>query len=312
MTTETATEREPAPLPQIDRIAAAVDCYPEGDDAAVLATAIARATGADLLLVTIEPELELMLPGANWRRMRRETERMLARTRASFAPDARFSIDRDLSAARGIKRVIGMAHRQLLVCGSGRRGRTGEVFMGPTTRQLLDRGRCAVAIAPRGLSEQAELKLRRIGVGFDGEAEARAALSMGVAMAAGCGAELVVRGVVDDQIPALGWPNLWAKPFRDAWREAMADAVKSLRQQIENATGGLPGHVSVEVKRDVPSASLCEFSDEVDLLVVGSRRWGPIARLLLGGTGEALVHGARCSLLIVPRQSPRTDLVTER
>jgi nucleotide-binding universal stress UspA family protein len=26
-----------------------------------------------------------------------------------------------------------------------------------------------------------------------------------------------------------------------------------------------------------------------------------MARLLLGGTGEALVHGAQCSLLIVPR-----------
>jgi nucleotide-binding universal stress UspA family protein len=35
--------------------------------------------------------------------------------------------------------------------------------------------------------------------------------------------------------------------------------------------------------------------------VVGSRRWGPVARLLLGSTGEALLHDARCSALIVPR-----------
>jgi hypothetical protein len=31
------------------------------------------------------------------------------------------------------------------------------------------------------------------------------------------------------------------------------------------------------------------------------RRWGPLARLVLGGTGERLAHGAQCSLLIVPR-----------
>jgi nucleotide-binding universal stress UspA family protein len=38
-----------------------------------------------------------------------------------------------------------------------------------------------------------------------------------------------------------------------------------------------------------------------DLLVIGSRRWGALAGLLLGGTGEALAHGAYCSLLFVPR-----------
>ena len=67
----------------------------------------------------------------------------------------------------------------------------------------------------------------------------------------------------------------------------MDDAVRSLHQQIESAAGGLAAPVSVQVKRDVPSASLLEFSGEVDLLVVGSRRWGPIARLLLGGTGKS-------------------------
>ncbi|HEY6522837.1 MAG TPA: hypothetical protein VIY10_03655 [Solirubrobacteraceae bacterium] len=36
------------------------------------------------------------------------------------------------------------------------------------------------------------------------------------------------------------------------------------------------------------------------LEVIGSRRWGPLARLLLGGTGGAR-RGAHCSLLIAPR-----------
>jgi nucleotide-binding universal stress UspA family protein len=46
---------------------------------------------------------------------------------------------------------------------------------------------------------------------------------------------------------------------------------------------------------------LDELSDEVDLLVIGSRRWGPLTRVLLSGTGEALMHGARSSIMVVPR-----------
>lgn len=75
----------------------------------------------------------------------------------------------------------------------------------------------------------------------------------------------------------------------------------ALRTSIEAATAELSVPVSVEVARDVPAASLLDLSTVTDLLVIGSRRWGPVARLLLGGTGEALVRGAYCSLLIVPR-----------
>jgi nucleotide-binding universal stress UspA family protein len=39
----------------------------------------------------------------------------------------------------------------------------------------------------------------------------------------------------------------------------------------------------------------------MDLLVIGSRRWGPLARLLLGSTGEALARDAGCPLLVAPR-----------
>jgi hypothetical protein len=95
-----------------------VDSLPEGDDAAVLATAISRAVDSDLILASIEPELPVIMPGADWRRMRRETEAILVRTRETFAPATRRAIDSDLSAARGLKRVLNPEQRQLVVCGS--------------------------------------------------------------------------------------------------------------------------------------------------------------------------------------------------
>ena len=37
--------------------------------------------------------------------------------------------------------------------------------------------------------------------------------------------------------------------------------------------------------------------------IAGSRRWGPVARIVTGGVGETLVSDASCSVLIVPRPS---------
>jgi nucleotide-binding universal stress UspA family protein len=289
------------PKAQIAHVAAAVDSLPEGNDAAVLATAITRAVDGDLVLVAIEPELSLVIPGADWRRMRRETESMLARTRECFAPGARLAVDSDLSSARGITRVLGREHRQLAVCGSSKDGPEGRVSIGLTSRQLIGQVPCALAIAPRGLSTRGRLDFTRIGVGFDGEPEARAALSTAAAIAAGCGAELIIRGVIDDRIPKLTWPNLWIKPFMESWNATMDANVAALRRAAERAAAGLGTPARVEIDRAIPGESLRELSLTTDLLVIGSRRWGAIARILLGGTGEALVHGAHCSLLVVPR-----------
>jgi nucleotide-binding universal stress UspA family protein len=53
--------------------------------------------------------------------------------------------------------------------------------------------------------------------------------------------------------------------------------------------------------RGRPADRLLELCADVDLLVIGSRRWGAVARLMLGSTGEALMHDASCPVLVVPR-----------
>lgn len=285
----------------LDRIAAAIDPSSASEDAAVLATAIADATDADLILMAIEPELPLMLPGGNWRRMRRETQTLLSRVRDSHAPGARLAIDTDLSAPRGLRRLARSAHRQLLVVGSSACGPVGEVSIGPNSRQLIDYLDCALAIAPRELRLAGPLELRRIGVGFDGGEEALAALASAATLAAGGGAELIVRTVVDDRIPPLGWPQLWKQSFVVAWEQVMDEQARALSAQLQGAAADLDIAYTEQIERGRAADSLRELSADVDLLVIGSRRWGLMARLLLGGTGEALVNGAHCSLLIVPR-----------
>ena len=46
---------------------------------------------------------------------------------------------------------------------------------------------------------------------------------------------------------------------------------------------------------------LARFGDELDILVVGSRGYGPLRRLVSGSTSNYLERHARCSLLVLPR-----------
>ena len=52
---------------------------------------------------------------------------------------------------------------------------------------------------------------------------------------------------------------------------------------------------------------LAAIGDEVQLLVVGSRGYGPMKRLILGSTSDYLERHARCSLLVLPRSGGRAS-----
>jgi len=304
MTAHESTPQEPpaaiAP-PAIAHVAAAVDSHSEGRDATMLGAAISRATGAEMMLLAVEPDLPLIIPGLQRKRVREETEAMLRDTSAALAPEARRKVDSDLSIARGLERLVRAEHRDLLVVGSSRHGDEARVSIGHITRQLLFGLGCTLAVAPRGLSAGDPLTLRRIGVGFDGGPESRAALATAALIAAGAGAQLIVRGAIDDRVPPLGWPNVWMGAILETWEEMMDDEERQLRESMGSALAEVSAEGQIEITRGRPHKSLVALSADVDLLVIGSRRWGPVARLLLGGTGEALVRGSRCSLMIVPR-----------
>ena len=278
------TEKWPA---TVSRIAVGVGGYPEGKDAVVLAAAIARATQAELLLVAVHPYPLVVLPEEmNWKSLEKQAATMLAEVRDSLAPDARMVVE----------------HRDLLVVGSSRHGPDGWVRIGKRSRQLLCHFKCALAIAPRGMHSRPLQELRRIGVGYDGGPESEAALSLAGSIAVAAGAELHLCGVVDDRLPSIGWSALATGGAAvSRWEDAVLAQTASLRELALDRTKGIAANTHAEVLRGRPADALLKLSAETDLLVIGSRRWGAVARLLLGSTGEALAHDAACPLLVVPR-----------
>lgn len=286
----------------IARIAVGIDGYPEGRDAAVLGAALARATKAELMLVAIHPDPLVVLPsGMDWKGLRKRAEAVLRETRDAVTPDARIVVETDISVARALHRVIGREHRDLLVVGSSRHGPEGRVRIGKRTRQLLCHFECGLAIAPRGMHKRAEPGFARIGVGYDGGPESQAALALAGSIAVANGAELRVRGVVDDRMPAIGRWGLAGGAIATEWEEVIEADVDSLRERAVAAAESTGASLQAEVVRGRPADALLELCADVDLLVIGSRRWGWAARVMLGSTGEALLHDGGCPVLVVPR-----------
>jgi nucleotide-binding universal stress UspA family protein len=84
---------------------------------------------------------------------------------------------------------------------------------------------------------------------------------------------------------------------------------------LERAVAALPAGVEVETELHVenPADVLLRISEHVDLLVCGSRGYGPLRSVLLGGVSRRLVEGSQCPVLIVPRGAvvPMEDLAPD-
>jgi len=176
------------------------------------------------------------------------------------------------------------------------------VRIGTRTRQLLCGFESALAVAPRGYGARPDRRLARIGVGYDGSPEAEAALALAASIARGAHADLEVYAVVDDRTPPIGWSRFASGGAAHAeWEDAVLAEADRRQSETEAAAKECGTRARVEIKRGRPADALLELSESVDLLVVGSRRWGPVKRVLLGTTGEALLHDAACPVVVVPR-----------
>jgi nucleotide-binding universal stress UspA family protein len=198
------------------------------------------------------------------------------------------------SVGRGLHELAERDGADLLVIGSTRRGLLGRVLIGDDTRHALNGAPCAVAIAPAGYARHTNL-LREIGVAYNESPESRDALEVARALAAEWGAKLSAFEAVS--LPSylfIGGPA----PLDDA----LEDYVNDARKRIE-AFRDVEAHVAYGNAAE----ELTLYSASLDLLVVGSRGYGPVGRLVHGSTSQQLARTARCPLLVLTRTALAAD-----
>lgn len=208
------------------------------------------------------------------------------------------------SPAQGLMEVADSQSAALLVVGSTHTGHLGRVRPGGTGERVLVGAPCAVAVVPYGYRTHDVTPIRRIGVAYDGSAEAKAALGAGVAAARALGAVLEVVTVIPSDV--YGAPALMAGP---SYIVVAGDIESDIRNDMKATISELPSDVAAEgvVLEGRPWRRLAERSSELDLLLVGSRGYGPLQAVILGGTSGPLLRDAHCPVIALPRGA-RTEL----
>jgi nucleotide-binding universal stress UspA family protein len=203
-----------------------------------------------------------------------------------------------LSAAYGLHDMAELLGGAAIVVGSSHRGPVGRVLLGSIATRLLHGSPCPVAVAPAGYEGPPPPPLR-IGVAFDGKAESRAALETAIALAwpeRAC----VSAYTVDE-------PLVVASPQADAGWTGLAGYAAALRRDAEERLRGAREHIPegirgrCELLTGRPEDLLSGVSRDLDLLVCGSRGYGPMRAVLLGAVSSALARRSSCPLLVIPR-----------
>ena len=75
----------------------------------------------------------------------------------------------------------------------------------------------------------------------------------------------------------------------------------------------VPAETTVEAVAESPVSALAGRSEAWNLLVCGSRGYGPLRTVLLGSVSRSLSHQAKCPLLVLPRDAkPVLDALLAR
>jgi nucleotide-binding universal stress UspA family protein len=207
------------------------------------------------------------------------------------------------SAARALHEAAEAEDAVLLVVGSG-----------STAARLLPGAPCPVAVVPRAANARGAIAT--VGVACNDSEEAREALRGAHALARAAGATLRVITVVEPGLSlyARTEPRTAERPGKDATAvegEARVEAEERLRAAVAELGDDVPA--SVEAFIGDPAEVLIERSEELDLLVCGSRGYGPLRAVMLGSVTRRVASEARCPVIVLARgvKSPLKALFAE-
>lgn len=264
-------------------------------DAVALAHLLNEVTGCKILLANVLPLDELLA----------DPYRLLSSERFPTSQDVFRAPLRALagievetrsftggSPARVIYALAEEEDVELIVVGSPHRGALGRALIGSVAENLLHGSSRPLVVAPRGYASTDHGKVTLIAVAYDGTAEAKLALKHAEALAGAAGAKLRILTVVAPAVPMPG--GIGYAPMIGFDPESL----------IEEALGSVGPEVETESRRlaGAPAAALAEAcEDGVDLLVTGSRGYGPLERVFVGSVCSKLIREAPCPVIVVPR-----------
>jgi nucleotide-binding universal stress UspA family protein len=287
---------------QTTTIIAGVDGSEHSADALALAKTIASPLGLEVTPVLVHPfgEFESALDdGTGGAAIRELADSVHAQMRELGTPieDRRLTLVADRSTARGLQRIAEERQAFAITVGASRRSPLGRALLGGTAERLMAGAPSAVAIAPAGYATAAA-SVETIGSAFDGSPESRAALDWAGVLASRSEARVRIISVhaplgssysAFDTVP-MAVENEVVRDFMGRQLDSAADDLRRAGAEVD--TSLLTGN---------PAGVLEDQSRQVDLMVSGSRGYGPTRARVLGSVSGALARRGATPLIVVPR-----------
>ena len=207
------------------------------------------------------------------------------------------------SAARGLQTIAAAERPDLVVVGASHRGRVGTALVGTVAIRLLHGTPCPVAVAPK-TRPPAGWRPRTIGLAYDG--------SPGSALALACAGRIAsaAHGTVRVLVVAEPWrtPHLELPVDMSAIQAQTRERARTwLREARERLAGFGDITVEGEVIEGEPPQTLVQAGADLDLLVLGSRAFGPVKRVLLGSVASYVLSHAPCPVIVTPHTGGAPD-----
>jgi nucleotide-binding universal stress UspA family protein len=209
------------------------------------------------------------------------------------------------SPARELHDLAEAREASLVSIGSTHRGRLGRIVPGTVADRLLAGAPCPVTVAPAGYAPS-ENVFGRIAVAYDGSAESKAALTFAVELARLAASEFELIVVANPHEAVTAVPMAGGYAGMVTTKEGVEREERRLQAVLDDAVASIDGRVRAggEVVVDVdPSSVIKRASERSDLLLIGSRGYGPIGRVLLGGVSSRVVRDASCPVIVTPRSA---------
>jgi len=234
--------------------------------------------------------------------LKQYTEDAIAEAREFLGDEVRaeYTSTSASSASEGLIAAATEKDAALIALGSARHGPLGRFTVGGIATEMLHVSPVPVALAPRGYRPSSGARLRRVTCAFSGSTQSQSAFDAAVQLSGRHGVPLrLTTFVVRDRqmYPSqVGYDaeRLVAEQWRTQALEAQEKALATLPDDVVVEAGIVEGRDWEDALDSLPW-------EEGEVLVVGSSRLGPVARVFLGSSSTKIIRSSPVPVVVIPR-----------
>ena len=287
------------------RVVIGYDASEGSEDAVAFGLTWCRSTGDMPVVATVYPEEHPI--GLGGRRVddewlthvRKQAEIVQEKARATVGDAALYRYVASTSSSHGLVILAEDIEAAMVIVGTTQESGLIRALLGSTTERLLHGTPVPVTVVPPGWRQSAPDRISSIGVAYLDTRDGREALRTAVRVALRIPARLTLYSVLGQSSERYSY--LVGRTDEQAFLDKARD---SFGKALEFAAAGVPPELeprAVLLEGAVVESLAALGPDDVDMLVCGSRGYGPARRVLLGGVSARLIRRAQLPVAVVPR-----------